>query len=110
MKITSIAKLTDQILAGYRLKPQDDVSLLLTADLAELQEGARACRTNSAATTSISAPSSMGAADAVARTANTAHRLPATIRASIRTISCPKKKSCVMPKPIKMLVPTASPS
>lgn len=41
MKITSIAKLTDQILAGYRLKPQDDVSPLLTADLAELQEGAR---------------------------------------------------------------------
>ena len=41
MKITSINKLTDKIIAGLRIKRGDDLSYLLTAPLAELQAGAR---------------------------------------------------------------------
>ena len=36
----NIAKLTDQIIAGHRIKRGDDLSFFLTAPLAELQEGA----------------------------------------------------------------------
>lgn len=40
MKVTSIDKLTQDILAGYRIKRGDDLSYLLTAPLDQLQEGA----------------------------------------------------------------------
>lgn len=40
MKVTNIRKLTDQIIAGLRIKRSDDISLLLTAPLEELQDGA----------------------------------------------------------------------
>ena len=36
----NIAKITDQIIAGHRIKRGDDLSFFLTAPLAELQEGA----------------------------------------------------------------------
>ncbi|MBR6342312.1 MAG: biotin synthase BioB [Selenomonadaceae bacterium] len=40
MKITSLSILTKEIIAGARLKPEDDVSLLLEAPLEELQAAA----------------------------------------------------------------------
>ena len=88
----------------------DDLSLFLTAPLDEHEEGPAYCSAISAATTSTSVPSSTAAAAAAAKTVNTAPSRLVTIRAAMNTISCRKKKSWPMPRPIRMPVPTASPS
>ncbi|MBO6290653.1 MAG: biotin synthase BioB, partial [Selenomonas sp.] len=40
MKITKLSTLTKEIIAGTRLKPEDDIILLLEAPLDELQSAA----------------------------------------------------------------------
>ena len=78
MSDQTIKTMTQSIIDGYRLKKDDAfVQDMLTMPLAALQEGAGALQRHFAATMLISAPSSMLEADAAAKTANTAPKLPA---------------------------------
>lgn len=93
MKREALRALTDRIVEGYRLKPEDpEVQELLTQPLEELQEEAGRIQQhfcgNHVDFCTIITP---GAA-AVEKTANTVPRRPATIPAVKNTASSPKKK------------------
>ena len=93
MKIEALRELTDRIMDGYRLKPEDpEVQDLLTQDLAELQQEAgrlqkHFCGNHVDFCTIINARSGR-----CGKLRNTVPRPPATIQAVKNTGSCPKKK------------------
>lgn len=110
MSDQTIKTMTQSIIDGYRLKKDDAfVQDMLTMPLAALQEGAGALQRHFAATMLISAPSSMLEADAAAKTANTAPKLPAITQAVKNTIFLTKRPSWKRPKWTRTPVPTALP-
>ena len=104
---TNIQELTKKILEGFRLKRGDDLSFFLTAPLEELQHGAYALRSTSAASTSISVPSSTGVAAIAAKTAATARNRLITMRKSTSIRSCRSLKFLRTRASIRKPVPTA---
>ena len=88
MSDQTIKTMTQSIIDGYRLKKDEAfVQDMLTLPLAALQEGAGALQRHFCGNHVDSAPSSMLEADAAAKTANTAPKLPAITQAVKNTIS-----------------------